>query len=98
MGRCLRGLLYCTGRSRDTFPSRDDERDFPSRWPRTCKVLGEETPEKAEAAERVKADMNYELTERMVEYRPEHERLLYSLGLAGSAFKKVYFDPNLGVR
>jgi hypothetical protein len=32
----------------------------------------------------------------MVEYRPEHERLLYSLGLAGSAFKKVYFDPNLG--
>ena len=41
------------------------------------------------------ADMNYELTERMVEYRPEHERLLYSLGLAGSAFKKVYFDPNI---
>ena len=40
--------------------------------------------------------MNYELTERMVEYRPEHERMLYSLGLAGSAFKKVYFDPNLG--
>ena len=43
----------------------------------------------------MKADMNYELTERMVEYRPEHERLLYSLGLAGSAFKKVYFDPNI---
>jgi hypothetical protein len=40
--------------------------------------------------------MNYELTERMVEYRPEHERLLYSLGLAGSAFKKVYYDPSLG--
>lgn len=40
--------------------------------------------------------MNYELTENMVEYRPEHERMLYSLGLAGSAFKKVYFDPNLG--
>lgn len=40
--------------------------------------------------------MNYELTERMVEYRPEHERLLYSLGLAGSAFKKVYYDPNIG--
>jgi hypothetical protein len=36
------------------------------------------------------------LTERMVEYRPEHERMLYSLGLAGSAFKKVYYDPNLG--
>jgi hypothetical protein len=40
--------------------------------------------------------MNYELTERMVEYRPEHERMLYSLGLAGSAFKKVYYDPSLG--
>jgi len=69
---------------------------FPAAGPVRVKVLGEETPEKAEAAERVKADMNYELTERMVEYRPEHERLLYSLGLAGSAFKKVYFDPNMG--
>ena len=69
---------------------------FPAAGPVRVKVLGEETPEKAEAAERVKADMNYELTERMVEYRPEHERMLYSLGLAGSAFKKVYYDPNLG--
>jgi hypothetical protein len=51
-----------------------------------------ETKEKEEAAERVRADMNYELTENMVEYRPEHERMLYSLGLAGSAFKKVYYD------
>ena len=51
---------------------------------------------KEEAAERVKNDMNYRLTERMVEYRSEHERMLYSLGLAGSAFKKVYFDPNIG--
>jgi hypothetical protein len=69
---------------------------FPAAGPVRVKVLGEETPEKAEAAERVKADMNYELTERMVEYRPEHERMLYSLGLAGSAFKKVYYDPSLG--
>ena len=69
---------------------------FPAAGPVRVKILGAETPEKAEAAERVKADMNYELTERMVEYRPEHERMLYSLGLAGSAFKKVYFDPNLG--
>lgn len=68
---------------------------FPSAGPVKTKVLGEETKEKDEAAARVKADMNYELTERMVEYRPEHERLLYSLGLAGSAFKKVYFDPNM---
>jgi len=68
---------------------------FPSAGPVKTKVIGEETKEKEEAAARVKADMNYELTERMVEYRPEHERLLYSLGLAGSAFKKVYFDPNM---
>ena len=69
---------------------------FPAMGPVKTKVLGEETKEKLEAATRVKADMNYQLTENMVEYRPEHERLLYSLGLAGSAFKKVYFDPNMG--
>ena len=69
---------------------------FPAAGPVRVKVLGAETKEKLEASERVKADMNYELTENMVEYRPEHERMLYSLGLAGSAFKKVYFDPNLG--
>ena len=69
---------------------------FPAAGPVRVKVLGEETKDKEEASQRVKADMNYELTERMVEYRPEHERLLYSLGLAGSAFKKVYFDPNIG--
>ena len=69
---------------------------FPAAGPVKVKILGEETKEKEEAAERVKADMNYELTENMVEYRPEHERMLYSLGLAGSAFKKVYFDPSIG--
>ena len=69
---------------------------MPAAGPVKTKVLGKETKEKTEAAERVKADMNYELTENMVEYRPEHERMLYSLGLAGSAFKKVYYDPNLG--
>ena len=69
---------------------------FPAAGPVKVKILGEETKDKDEAAQRVKADMNYELTERMVEYRPEHERLLYSLGLAGSAFKKVYYDPNIG--
>lgn len=68
---------------------------FPAQGPVKVKILGKETKEKEEAGERVKADMNYELTDRMVEYRPEHERMLYSLGLAGSAFKKVYFDPNL---
>ena len=69
---------------------------FPPSGPVRVKIVGKETVEKVEAAERVKADMNYELTEVMVEYRPEHERMLYSLGLAGSAFKKVYFDPNIG--
>jgi len=69
---------------------------FPAAGPVKVKILGEENKDKEEAADRVKADMNYELTERMVEYRSEHERLLYSLGLAGSAFKKVYFDPNIG--
>lgn len=69
---------------------------FPAAGPVKVKILGEENKDKIEAAERVKADMNYELTENMVEYRSEHERLLYSLGLAGSAFKKVYYDPNYG--
>ena len=68
---------------------------FPAQGPVKVKILGKETKEKEEAGERVRADMNYELTERMVEYRPEHERMLYSLGLAGSAFKKVYFDPTM---
>jgi len=68
---------------------------FPAQGPVKIKILGSETPEKEEAGERVRVDMNYQLTDNMVEYRPEHERMLYSLGLAGSAFKKVYFDPNL---
>ena len=69
---------------------------FPAAGPVKTKILGESTKDKEDAALRVKTDMNYELTEVMVEYRPEHERLLYSLGLAGSAFKKVYYDPNMG--
>jgi hypothetical protein len=69
---------------------------FPAAGPVRTKILGEITREKEDAALRVKTDMNYELTEVMTEYRPEHERMLYSLGLAGSAFKKVYYDPNLG--
>jgi len=68
---------------------------FPSQGPVKIKILGKETPEKEEAGERVRVDMNYQLTDNMVEYRPEHERMLYSLGLAGSAFKKVYFDPTM---
>jgi hypothetical protein len=68
---------------------------FPAAGPVKTQIIGEETPEKKDAAVRVQDDMNYQLTERMVEYRPEHERMLWGLGLAGNAFKKVYYDPSL---
>ena len=58
-------------------------------------IVGKQTKEKEQAAERVQEDMNYQLTNAMPEYRPEHERMLWGLGLAGNAFKKVYYDPNL---
>jgi len=69
---------------------------FPAQGPVKTEIIGAIDKVKEEAAERVKDDMNYRLTEGMPEYRPEHERLLYSLGLAGAAFKKVYYDPSLG--
>ena len=69
---------------------------FPARGPVRTEIIGRETPAKKEAAERVEADMNYQLTDVMIEYRPEHERMLWGLGLSGNAFKKVYFDPSLG--
>jgi hypothetical protein len=69
---------------------------FPARGPVRTEILGKETPAKKEAAQRVEADMNYQLTDVMIEYRPEHERMLWGLGLSGNAFKKVYFDPSLG--
>ena len=68
---------------------------FPAAGPVKTEIVGAIDRLKEEAAERVKDDMNYQLTEVMSEYRPEHEKMLYSLGLAGSAFKKVYFDPAL---
>ena len=68
---------------------------FPAQGPVKTRIIGEETPQKKESAERVQEDMNFRLTEEMIEYRPEHERLLFSLGLSGSAFKKIYFDPSL---
>lgn len=68
---------------------------FPAAGPVKTQIIGKETPEKKDAALRVQADMNYQLTDRMVEYRPEHERMLWGLGLAGNAFKKVYYDPSL---
>ena len=69
---------------------------FPASGPVKTQILGAITPEKEDAAERVCDDMNYELTEGMPEYRPEHERMLWSLPISGSAFKKIYYDPNKG--
>lgn len=69
---------------------------FPAAGPVKTEIVGKETPEKREAAVRVAADMNYQLTDVMIEYRPEHERMLWGLGLAGNAFKKVYYDPSIG--
>ena len=68
---------------------------FPASGPVKTQIIGKLTKEKEEAADRVKEDMNYQLTEKMVEYRPEHERMLWGLGLAGNAFKKVYYGPSL---
>jgi hypothetical protein len=69
---------------------------FPAAGPVKTEIIGKETSQKKEAATRVQDDMNYQLTDVMVEYRPEHERMLWGLGLAGNAFKKVYYDPSLG--
>jgi hypothetical protein len=69
---------------------------FPAKGPVRTQIIGKETPEKKEAAMRVQEDMNYQLTEKMPEYRPEHEKMLWNLPSAGSAFKKVYFDPSIG--
>lgn len=78
------------------FQSETITEQFPAQGPVRTKILGKETPEKQEASVRVEADMNYELTEVMREFRPEHERMLWSLPATGSAFKKVYYDPSLG--
>ena len=68
---------------------------FPAAGPVKTQIIGKETPEKKQAAERVQQDMNYQITDVMKEYRPEHERMLWGLGLAGNAIKKVYYDPHL---
>lgn len=68
---------------------------FPTQGPVKTRIIGKETPEIKDAANRVETSMNHELTDVMVEYRPEHERMIWGLGLAGNAFKKVYYDPSL---
>ena len=69
---------------------------FPAAGPVRTQIIGKETPDKKASAQRVEEDMNYQLSDVMTEYRPEHERMLWGLGLSGNAFKKVYYDPNLG--
>ena len=78
------------------FQSEGITETFPASGPVKTQLIGRETPEKMESADRVQQDMNYQLTEVMQEYRPEHEKMLWSLPLAGSAFKKVYYDPSKG--
>ena len=68
---------------------------FPAAGPVKTSIIGKETPECLESAARVQENMNYQLMDKMPEYRPEHERMLWGLGLAGNAFKKVYYDPSL---
>ncbi|HAT67250.1 MAG TPA: hypothetical protein DCS66_22090, partial [Flavobacteriaceae bacterium] len=68
---------------------------FPAAGPVKCQIIGKETKENIDASQRVKENMNYQLMELMPEYRPEHERMLWGLGLAGNAFKKVYYDTTL---
>jgi hypothetical protein len=69
---------------------------FPAQGPVKTQIIGAIDKMKEDAAERVRTDMNFQLVDGMPEYRPEHERMLFNLGLAGAAFKKVYFDPSLG--
>lgn len=68
---------------------------FPAAGPVKTQIIGKETQDKKDAAQRVQDDMNYQLTDVMKEFRPEHERMLWGLGLSGNAFKKVYYDPHL---
>ena len=77
------------------FQSETIMETFPAGGPVRTQIIGKQTPEKEEAAQRVEEDMNYQLTEKMTEFRPEHERMLWSLPATGSAFKKVYYDPSL---
>ena len=68
---------------------------FPAQGPVKTSIVGAIDKIKEDAAKRVEEDMNYQILEKMPEYRPEHERMLFNLGLSGAAFKKVYYDPSM---
>ena len=78
------------------FQSQAIQEIFPASGPVKTKVVGVIDNDKEKQAERVQDYLNYLLTEKMTEYRSETEKMLFSLPLAGSAFRKVYYDPNLG--
>lgn len=78
------------------FQAQSIQEIFPPRGPVMTKILGEQTPDRLAQATRVQDYLNYLLTENMSEYRSETEKMLFSLAIAGSAFRKVYYDPNLG--
>ena len=69
---------------------------FPAAGPVKTSVVGQITDEKSQQSARVRDYLNYLITEKMTEYRSETEKMLFSLPLAGSAFRKVYYDPNMG--
>ena len=77
------------------FQSESIMETFPAAGPVKTSIIGQWNPEIEEAGRRVQADMNYQLTDKMPEYRSEHERALWGVALAGSSFKKVYYDPSL---
>ena len=68
---------------------------FPASGPVRTQILGQITSDKEKQAQRVESEMNYQITEVMTNYRAEHEQMLFNLPLAGSAFKKVYYDPDM---
>jgi hypothetical protein len=78
------------------FQAQSIQEIFPAKGPVETKILGQQTPERMQQAMRVQDYLNYLLTENMSEYRSETEKMLFSLAIAGSAFRKVYYDPNLG--
>ncbi len=78
------------------FQSQAISEIFPAQGPVKTKIVGTINIDKEKQAERIQEYMNYLLTEKMVEYRTETEKLLFSLPLAGSAFRKVYYDSNMG--
>ena len=77
------------------FQSETIMETFPAAGPVKGEIIGKETQDKKDACERVVDDMNYQLTDVMQEFRPEHERMLWGVGLSGNGFKKVYVDPAL---